>query len=87
MTIEIILKMERKKWGYLGIIKVIDDGVFVCTCNIFYDMTKIDTSHAFVYDSHSEQKEMIECCSANIDNKYLAPIFVLEEKGRKTKLQ
>ena len=49
MTIEIILKMERKKWGYLGIIKVIDDGVFVCTCKVFSNVIKTTSSHAFFY--------------------------------------
>ena len=62
-----------------------DDGVFVFTCKVFFDMTKTTTSQAFVFHSNSEQKEISECCGEIIDNIFHAPIFILKEKYRKTK--
>ena len=56
MTIVPILKIERQKWGALGIIEVIGDGIFLRKCKVFSDITKTTTSHAFVYDSHISKK-------------------------------
>ena len=64
----------------LGIIQIIDDSVFICTCKVFSDSNR-KISHPFFYDSHLK---MIECCCAIIDNRYHAPIFLLESKHRKT---
>ena len=56
MTITPIMKIQRQKWGALGIFQAIDDCVFVYTCKVFYDMTKTTKSYAFVYESHFAQK-------------------------------
>ena len=59
MTITPIMNIERQNWGALGVLQVIHDGVFVCTCNIFYNITKTTTTyHLFVYDSHFVLKDM-----------------------------
>ena len=78
--------METQKIGVSGIIQVIDDGVFVCTCRVYWDIFKKITPQAFVYDSNFAQKDKSECCGAIIDDRYHAPIGVLEEKDRKRKL-
>ena len=45
--------------------------------------SNIYSSHAFVYDSNFAQLYKSEYCGAIIDNRYYAPICVLEEKDRK----
>ena len=56
MTITHILNIYKQKWSALEILQVIDDGVFVCTCKVFSDMTKITTYNEFVYGSHFAKK-------------------------------
>ena len=34
ITITPILKIEINKWGALGILKIIDNSVYICTCNV-----------------------------------------------------
>ena len=72
MTISPILKIERQKRDDLEVLQVIYDGVFVCTCKVFSDITK-KISHAFVYDIIFSQKEIRECCGAIINNIYHGP--------------
>ena len=43
------------------------------------------TQHAFVYDINFSTKEKSKLRGAIIDNRSYAPIFVLEEKDRKSK--
>ena len=56
ITITPIIKLERQKWGALAILQVTYDGVFVCTCKLFSDITKGTASNAFVYGINYEQK-------------------------------
>ena len=58
---------------------------FVCTCNIFSDITKTTTSGSFFYDSNFSQNRVSECCCAIIYNISHAKSFVLEKIYRKTK--
>ena len=46
-------------------------------------LTKISTSHGFVYENDFSQEEMSEYCGAIIDSISHAPIFLLEDKYRK----
>ena len=71
--------------GTLVILLKIDDGVYVCICNIYTAILKQFTQHAFVYDSHFSTKEKSECCGAIIDNISYATICALEGKDRKIK--
>ena len=82
MTITPIIKIEREKMGAMGILQVIDDGIFVCICRVYLGVFK-NTSKAFIYESYSAQLKKSECCGAIIDNISYAPIGVLEEKDRK----
>ena len=54
-------------------------------CTIYSYVFKEVKRHSFVYDSHFSTKEKSECCGAIIDNISFVPIYVLEEKDRKTK--
>ena len=56
MTIAPVLKIYRSKMGTLGILLRIDYGVYVCNCTVYsYDLKQF-TQHAFVYESHFQQK-------------------------------
>ena len=85
MTITPLLNIDREKMGAMGILLVIDYGVYVCICTVYYSFFKEITQHAFVYDSHFSTKEKSEYCGAIINNISYAPICVLEEKDRKIK--
>ena len=85
MTIEPVLNIEREHMGPLGILMRIDDGIYVCICNVYSKVFKKHTQHAFVYDSYFSKKVKSACCGAIIDNRAYAPIYVLEEKYRETK--
>ena len=47
-----MINMKRQRMGALGILQVIDYGVFVCICRVYSDIFKTVTLHAFVYDSN-----------------------------------
>ena len=85
LTIASVLNIYRSKMGTLGILKGIDDSVYVCNCIVYSYVLKQFTQHAFVYDGHFSTKEKIEWSGATIDNRSYAPIYVLEEKYRKSK--
>ena len=70
------------KMGALGILQVIDEGVFIYKCKVFPDITPKIT-WICLWQSFL-QKEMSECCGGIIDNKSHALVFELEEKDRKT---
>ena len=78
MTIAPVLNIDRSKMGTLVILMRIDDGVYVCNCNVYYYFSKQFKQHAFVYDSHFSTKEKSEYCGAIIDNISYAPICLLE---------
>ena len=71
--------------GAMWILLVIDDGVNVCICFVYFYVFKEVTQHAFLYDSHFSTKEKSECCGEIIDNISYAPICLLEEKYIKIK--
>ena len=59
-----------------------NDGVYICVCNVQnvkYDLWK---KHSFVYGSHYKPLHQTECCGALIDNRSDATICVLENKER-----
>ena len=71
--------------GAMRILLVIDDGVYVCICKVYYYVSNEYRPNSFVYDSNFSQLEKSECCGAIIDNRSYAPICVLEKKYRKSK--
>ena len=72
--------------GAMGILLAIDDGVYVCICTLYYYVFKEVTQHTFIYNINFSAKENSECCGAIIDNRSYAPICLLEEKYRKSKV-
>ena len=85
MTIVPVLKIDIEKMGTMGILLIIDDGVYVLICNVYSSVLKKFTQHSFVYDSHFSTKDKSKCCDATIDNISYAPIYILEGKYRKSK--
>ena len=71
--------------GYMVILLVIDDGVYVCIYKVYSSVFTEYTHHALVYDINFSQLEKSECCGSIIDNISYTPICVLEEKYRKIK--
>ena len=82
MTIASVLNIEREQIGTLGILLIIDDGVYVCICTVYPEILKQHTQHAIFYDSYFSTKVKSACRGAIIDNITYAPICVLEKKDR-----
>ena len=79
-----MLHIEREKMGTLGILMIINDGVYVCICSVYSNILKEFTQHAFVYDSYFTTAGNNWCQGAIIDNRRHAPICVLVKKERET---
>ena len=73
MTIALVLNTERKKMGPLGILTIIDDGVYVWNCTVYSYVSKQFTQHAFVYDSNLSTKDKSQWCVAITDNRSYEP--------------
>ena len=58
----------------------VNDGVFICTCNVKSDEYNCWTKHTFVYDSHFKPLHQSKCGGVLIDNRAYEPICVLEDK-------
>ena len=80
MNIATVLNNDRDKMSAMGILLIIDDGVYVCICTVYISVFKEVAQHAFVYESHFSTKEKSECCGAIIYIISYAPICVMEEK-------
>ena len=74
--------IEELKWGAASILKTVNDGVYICICNVHNVKYDLWTKHAFVYDSHYKPLNRTDCCGVLIDNRADAPICVLENKDR-----
>ena len=85
IKIEAVLDIEREKMGTLGILMRINDGVYVCMCSVYSNISKEHTEHAFVYDIYFTPPGNNGCQGAIIDNRRHAPICVLKKKDRKNK--
>ena len=69
MTIAPVLNIDRSKMGTLVILLKINDGVYVCNCNVYTYVLKYFTQHTFVYDSNFSTKYRSEYCGTIIDNR------------------
>ena len=85
MEVTVVSGIERESWGPDSIMRIVNDGVFICTCNVQYDEYNCWKNNVFVYDSHFKPLHQTKCCGVLIDNGDDAPIFVLEDKYRETK--
>ena len=77
---------EREPWGAACIMRKVNYGVYICTCNFKSDEYECWTKHEFVYESNFKPFHQSQCCGDLIDNRDDAPIFVLEDNDKETKL-
>ena len=80
MNVTPVSVIERVAWGAASIIRTLNDGVYICACNVQSVEYNGWTKHAFVYDSHFKPLHQTKCCGVFIDNRDDAPICVLEDK-------
>ena len=85
MNMTPVSRIERVAWGAASILRRVNDGVFICTCDVESDEYNCWTKHAIVYDSHFKLLHQTKYCGVLMDNIADAPIYVLEDKGRATK--
>ena len=85
MNITPVSGTEEVKWGAASILKTVNDGVYICVCNVHNVKYNLCKKNAFVYDIHYKPLHQTECCGVLIDNRADAPICVLEDKDRATK--
>ena len=62
-----------------------NDGVYICVCNVQNVKYNLWKRHAFVYDSHYKPLHRTDCCGGLIDNRADAHICFLENKDRAKK--
>ena len=62
MTIKIVSKFDKNKWGANSIFKTINDRVYICTCKVTNVNKKYTISHAFLYDSYLNRLRKIMWC-------------------------
>ena len=62
-----------------------NDGVYICVCNVHNVKYDLWTKHVFVYDSHYKPLHKTECCGVLIYNRADEPICVLEDNDRASK--
>ena len=65
--------------------RIVNYGVYICTCNVKYDEYKCWKKHAFVYDIKFKPFRQSKFCGDLIDNRDDGPICVLKDKDRETK--
>ena len=82
MNVTSVSGIEQVAWGAASILRRVNDGVFICTCNVESVEYNCWTKHAFVYDSHFKPLHQTKCCGVLIDNRADAPVCVLEDKDR-----
>ena len=85
MELTTVYGIEIVPWGSAIILRRVNDGVFICTCNIQSVEYNCWTKHEFFYDSHLKNLHKTKCCGVLIDNRADAPICVLEDKDRESK--
>ena len=77
MNITPVSGIEEVALGAASIPKTVNDGVYICACNVKNVEYNLWTNHAFVYDSHYKPLHQTKCCGVLIDNRADAPICVL----------
>ena len=85
MNITPVLGIEEVAWGSVSIMRRVNDGVYICVCNVHNIEYDLWTKHAFIYNSHYKLLHKTECCGVLIDNRADAPISVLEDNDRASK--
>ena len=80
MEVTVVSWIERVPWGPAIILKIVNDGVFICTCNVEYIEYDCWIKHIFVYDSNFKTLHRTKYFGVLVDNRSDAPICVLEDK-------
>ena len=75
MNLTPISGIEEVPWVAASILKTVNDGVYICVCNVQNVKYDLWTRHAFVYDSHYKSLHQTDCCGARIENRADAPIL------------
>ena len=74
MKVTPVSGIEKVAWGAASIMISVNDGVFICTCNVQSVEYNCLTKHAFVYDNHFKPLHQTIGCGVLIDNRADAPI-------------
>ena len=75
MNVTPVSGINRIAWGAASILRTVNDGVYICTCNVQSVEYNLWKNHAFVYDSHYKPLHQTKCCGVLIDNRADAHIF------------
>ena len=59
ITIARVLNIDREKMGDMGILLIIDDGVYLYICTVYSSIFKEVTQNTFSYNIHLSTKEKI----------------------------
>ena len=52
MNVNPVLGIDQVAWGAASILRTVNGGVYICTCNVQYVEYNFWTKHAFFNDSH-----------------------------------
>ena len=86
MNVTLVLNIERELWGACSTLRKVNYGVYICSCSVRSEEYNCKTKHAFVYDNHFKHLHQSKNYGDLINNTGNAPIFVLEDNDRETKL-
>ena len=72
-----VFRIEIEDWVAASVLRVFDNGVYICTCSVRSNEYMCKTKYTFVYDIHSKPLHKSKCCGYIIYNISDAPIFFL----------
>ena len=87
MNIAPVLNIDREKMGTIGILLIIDDGVYVCICTVFSYVLKEYKQHSFVYYSHFQQKRRVNTVVQSLIIDHMHPSMDWRGNIEKTNMQ
>ena len=82
MNVTPVSGIDRVPWGAAIILRTVNEGVYICPCNVKSVEYNLWTKHAFFYDSNYKHLHQTKFCGVLIENIADAPICVLEYKYR-----
>ena len=82
MKVTPVAIIEREYWGEASILRIVNGGVYICTCSVRSDEYKCMKKHEFVYKSHFKPLHQSKYCVAFIDNRSDAPLCVMQVNDR-----
>ena len=84
MSITTILQIDIQTWGDLVILRIIDDGVFICTCKIT-SSDKTKNPHVNLFTTVFKEKN-IDCRGEIIDNRLMYHFLYWMKNIKKLKI-